>query len=136
MKLLDYLTWIFYGYGIKPEIPLCWSISIILVFGAIYWSKRSLRKFIRTETIKIVPINDGRYEAQIDTTLIEHPITSIDPFLFSLSNFTSGWTTFLYPFTDFKTKGGHTHMAIIERILGSVFISLILAAIIKTYLIK
>jgi uncharacterized protein YjbI with pentapeptide repeats len=136
MKLLDYLAWIFYGYGVKPQIPLGWSIFVVLVFGAIYRFRKSIRKFVRTESIELVQINDGRYEAQIDTTLIEEPITLIDPFLFSLSNFTSGWTTFLYPFTDFKTIGGHTHLAIIERIIGSVFISLILAAIIKTYLIR
>lgn len=136
MKLFDYLAWIFYGYGVKPEIPLGWSISSILLFGAIYWFSKNIRKFIRTETIEVVPVNDGRYEAKIETTLLEETITLIDPFLFSLANFTSGWTTFLYPFTDFKTTGGHTHLAIMERILGSVFISLILAAIIKTYLIR
>ena len=136
MKLLDYLAWIFFGFGVKPEIPLGWSVSIVLVFGTIYWSRKSIRKFIRIETINMVPFKDERYEAQIETTLIEKPITLIDPFLFSLANFTSGWTTFLYPFTDFKTTGGHTHLAIMERILGSAFISLILATIIKTYLIR
>lgn len=136
MKLLDYLAWIFYGFGVKPEIPGAWSILIVLVFGAIFWFRKSIRKFVRTETIELVQIDDGRYEAQINTTLIEEPITLRDPFLFSLSTFTSGWTTFLYPFTDFKTTGGHTHVAIVERILGSVFISLVLAAIIRTYLIR
>jgi uncharacterized protein YjbI with pentapeptide repeats len=136
MKLLDYLAWIFFGFGVKPEMPVGWSVSFVLVFGAIYWFRRSIRKFIRIETIKMVTFKDGRNEAQIETTLIEKPITLIDPFLFSLANFTSGWTTFLYPFTDFKTTGGHTHLAIMERILGSVFISLILAAIIKTYLTR
>lgn len=136
MKILDYLAWIFYGFGVRPEIPIGWSIFIVLAFGMAFLLIKSLRKFIRRETIKMIPSADGYQEAQIETTLIEVPISFIDPFLFSLSNFTSGWTTFLYPFTDFKTTGGHSHMAIVERILGSIFISLILAAIIKTYLIK
>ena len=136
MKILDYLAWIFYGFGVKPEIPVGWSVFIILALGLVFRFVKSLRKFIRRETIKMIPSEDGYLEAQIETTLIEVPLSFIDPFLFSLSNFTSGWTTFLYPFTDFKTTGGHSHLAIMERILGSIFISLILAAIVKTYLIR
>ncbi len=136
MKFIDYLAWIFYGFGVKPEIPLGWSVLIILALGLVFKFVKSLRKFIRKETINMIPSKDGYLEAQIETSLIEVPISFIDPFLFSLSNFTSGWTTFLYPFTDFKATGGHSHLAIMERILGSVFISLILAAIVKTYLIR
>lgn len=136
MMLLDYLAWIFYGFGVRPEIPIGWSIFIVLAFGAAFLLIKSLRKFIRRETIKMIPSEGGYQEAQIETTLIEVPVSFIDPFLFSLSNFTSGWTTFLYPFTDFKTAGGHSHMAIMERILGSIFISLIIAAIIKAYLMR
>jgi hypothetical protein len=109
---------------------------IILAFRIIFGLRKSLRKFIRTETIKTVPSDKGVIEAKIETTLIEKRVSFIDPFLFSLANFTSGWTTFLYPFTDFKTDGGHSHLAIAERILGSIFISLILAAIIRTYLVR
>ncbi|MFB3765714.1 MAG: pentapeptide repeat-containing protein [Methanotrichaceae archaeon] len=136
MKFMDYLAWMFYGFGVKPEIPLGWSVFIILALGLVFMFIKSLRKFTRKETIKMIPSKDGYLEAQIETTLIEVPVSFIDPFLFSLSNFTSGWTTFLYPFTDFKTAGGHSHLAIVERILGSIFISLILAAIVKTYLIR
>jgi uncharacterized protein YjbI with pentapeptide repeats len=136
IKFFDYLALIFYGFGVKPEIPFGWSVFIILAVGAVFWFVKSLRKFVRKETIKMNPSKEGYLEAQIETTLIEVPISFIDPFLFSLSNFTSGWTTFLYPFTDFKTMGGHSRLAIMERILGSIFISLILAAIVKTYLIR
>lgn len=136
MKILDYLSWIFYGFGVKPQIPMIWSVFITILFGSIFSVKKSLRKFVRIESIDLVPSKEGMLEARIQTRLIEKPIQFPDPFLFSLANFTSGWTTFLYPFTDFKTTGGHSNLAIGERILGSVFISLILAAIIRTYLVR
>ena len=59
MKILDYFSWIFYGFGVKPEIPLGWSVFIVLALGLVFRFVKSLRKFIRKETINMIPSEDG-----------------------------------------------------------------------------
>ena len=58
-----------------------------------------------------------------------------DPFLFSLTTFTSGLTPFLYPAIEYEAER-HTRRVIFERLLGSVFLALLITAISKTYLIR
>lgn len=59
----------------------------------------------------------------------------LDPFIFSLTTFTSGLTSFLYPVIEYEAEK-HTRLVIFERLLGSVFLALLITAISKTYLIR
>jgi len=56
-------------------------------------------------------------------------------YLPSLTTFTSGLTTFLYPSIEYRAEK-HKRLVILERLLGSVFLALLITAISKTYLIR
>jgi hypothetical protein len=129
---LDYPELIFYGFGVRPGNPLAWSIFLIVVFGLVFRGGDGFRKLFKEEAL----ISEGNI-MKMDTVYQDCPVTLIDPFLFSLGTFTSGATSFLQPHTEYKVSGGsHTRLAILERVLGSIFIGLLIACISRTYLIR
>lgn len=129
---LDYLEWIFYGFGVKPFRPLGCSILIIVGFGLLFRRWNCLSKFDRL----VIFEKYASDTSEIKTILVEEKNKFIDPFLFSLAIFTFGATSFLYPSKEFIMVKKYESLTIIERLLGSIFITLILAAIAKTYLIR
>ncbi|MFZ2801550.1 MAG: pentapeptide repeat-containing protein [Syntrophorhabdus sp.] len=44
---LDYLSWISCGYGVRPELPLIWSVLLIVFFGIIYWGGDAVQRTIQ-----------------------------------------------------------------------------------------
>jgi uncharacterized protein YjbI with pentapeptide repeats len=40
-KALDYLAWLSCGYGVRPDYTFAWSLSIILLFGIIFYNPSS-----------------------------------------------------------------------------------------------
>ena len=131
-KVTDTLEMLFYGYGVKPHYTLFWIMFSVLSFGTIFWRKKGIRKLIREEKLEENTSN----AVEVTTLLREVPLTFKDPFFFSLATFTSGFASFLQPNIDYKADEKYTRYAIIERILGSVLIALLIAAISKTYLIR
>jgi len=138
-KATDYLEWIFYGYGVKPLRTTGWIFFLILIFGLVFRNVGSIKKYIieeREEILAHEPTEDLKSEAvEIKTVLKREDISFIDPFLFSLTTFTSGFTSFLYPSIEFRAEK-HKRLVILERLLGSVFLALLITAISKTYLIR
>lgn len=132
-RLIDFVEWILYGYGVRPSFPVAWSAIIILAFGLFFRQKRCLRKIITEE--KIEDAGDGSDEVLVQTKLRKAPINSIDPFVFSLFTFTSGFTAFLHPAVEYKLEGC-LRWAIAERLLGPFFLALVITTISKTYLIR
>ena len=132
---LDYLEWIFYGFGVKPSYPFVWSIFSIFFFGILFWKGNGIRKVVRKEIREKEP-TDQAAEMTSRTIYREEQMTLKDPFLFSLITFTSRLTSFVYPSVDFKAEGWHKRLAILEQFLGSLFIGLLIAAITRTYLVR
>lgn len=132
---LDYLEWIFYGFGVKPIYPFAWSVFFVLFFGVLFWGGNGIRKYIRREILDEEP-TDQAMELTSRTTLRVERITLKDPFLFSLITFTSRLTSFIYPSVDFKTDGWYKRLAILEQSIGSLMIALLIATITKTYLVR
>ena len=121
-----------YGYGVKPQYTILWITFLVLLFGTFFWRKKGIRKLVREEKLE-----EGRSNTvEVTTLLREVPLAFKDPFFFSLATFTSGFASFLQPNIEYKTDGKYARYAIIERILGSVLIALLIAAISKTYLIR
>ena len=132
-RLVDFGEWILYGYGVRPSFPIAWSVLIILAFGLFFRQKRSLRKIITEE--KIEDAGDGSDEVLVESKARKAPINSLDPFLFSLFTFTSGFTAFLQPAVEYKLERC-LRWAIAERLLGPFFLALVITTISKTYLIR
>lgn len=129
--LWDYLEWKFYGFGVAPWYPASWSLVIIIIFGSIFSMWISIKKWTFFE------IDDGSDPKVKKLVLKEEELTLIDPYLFSLSQFTSGAASFIHPNTRLRpVVGKSTSLALIEKLLGSLFIALLIAAMSKTYLIR
>ena len=132
-RVIDFGEWLLYGYGVRPSFPIAWSAAIILAFGLFFRQKRCLRKIVTEE--KIEDARDGSEEVLVGTTARKASINSLDPFLFSLFTFTSGFTTFLHPAVEYKLERC-LRWAIAERLLGPFFLALVITTISKTYLIR
>jgi len=132
-RLVDFGEWLLYGYGVRPSFPIAWCIGIILAFGLLFRQKRCLRKIITEE--KIEDAKDGSDEVLVESKARKAPINFLDPFLFSLFTFTSGFTAFLHPAVEYKLERC-LRWAIFERLLGPFFLALVITTISKTYLIR
>jgi uncharacterized protein YjbI with pentapeptide repeats len=130
---VDFMEWLLYGYGVKPPFPIAWSVGTILAFGLFFRQKRCLRKIIVEERIE--DSKEGSDEVQVKTTARKAEIGALDPILFSLFTFTSGFTAFLHPTIEYKLERC-VRWAIFERLLGPFFLALVITAISKTYLIR
>lgn len=132
-RLIDFGEWLLYGYGVRPTFPVAWSVGIILAFGIFFRQKRCLRKIIIEERIE--DSKDKSDEVLVKTTARKAEINALDPILFSLFTFTSGFTSFLHPTIEYKLERC-VRWAIFERLLGPFFMALVITAISKTYLIR
>ena len=132
----DYLEWIFYGFGVKPSYPLLWSILVIIVFGIIYIKSNGIIKLIARDELEKQIAGSNNQNINVKKQYSFGEISLRDPFLFSLSSFTSGLTDFLQPSIEYKVEGILAQLAVIERLLGSSFIALIIAAITRTWMVR
>jgi len=132
-RLVDLGEWLLYGYGVRPSFPIAWCIGIILAFGLLFRQKRCLRKIITEERIE--DARDGSDEVLVESKARKAPINFLDPFLFSLFTFTSGFTAFLQPAVEYKLERC-LRWAIAERLLGPFLLALVITTISKTYLIR
>jgi hypothetical protein len=47
--LIDLGGWMFYGYGTRPDLPIIWSIFLIMIFGLVFWRNALKRTKIATQ---------------------------------------------------------------------------------------
>lgn len=137
MFIAGSLQLIFSGFGVKPIIPLFWSATSVIIFGAIFRSyakKNYFKKFAKEE--EMPPDDRQNVKFEIKTLFNKSPIKFLDPFLFSLMIFTSGLTSFLQPTTEYKLVGKCSRYVLLERIIGSVLILFIITIVTRTYLIR
>ena len=138
-KVTDTVEWALYGYGMKPLRTAGWIVGLVLLFGLVFRNGDSIKKYVRKDEEEIIKDEtaeqDDSEDVELKTTLKRGKINFKDPFLFSLATFTSGLTSFLYPTIEYRAEK-HTRLVIIERLLGSVFLALLIPAITKTWLIR
>ena len=120
-------------FAVRPSFPIAWSAAIILAFGHFFRQKRCLRKIVTEE--KIEDVEDESDEVLVESKARKAPINFLDPFLFSLFTFTSGFTAFLHPAVEYKLERC-LRWAILERLLGPFLLALVITTISKTYLIR
>jgi Pentapeptide repeats (9 copies) len=107
-KFLDFVQWILYGFGLRPDFPILWSIAIILISGFIFYRTKSIQK---------------------SNTSSEY-LTKGEAFIFSAIYFTSGASNIIssQP-TEFSPIGKSRYVAILERLFGWVLFALFLASL-------
>lgn len=64
-KAIDYLAWLSCGYGVRPDYTLAWSLSIVLVFGAIFYLGDGLLQYERPDA-RPEELGEGSEAAEID----------------------------------------------------------------------
>lgn len=102
INLLDNLAMISYGYGVKPLRPLVWSIIIIFLFALIFWLA-DIFKFKESIYFSFNTFVSGAGKLFVETPKLPEISTAEIKFLFDL-----------------------------ERILGLIFISLLVITFTKT----
>jgi hypothetical protein len=133
-SLVDYLDWLFNGYGVRPETPIVWSGKLIIVFAAIF----SLGRTFRKKRNAPCPYISNPYETR-RTEETESFISIARRFpcalLFSLTTFIPGSSYFTDAFTSLEPVGTLGKLVFeFERIIGAFFIGLIIAAITRVYI--
>ncbi|MDD5767957.1 MAG: hypothetical protein PHW55_05115, partial [Methanothrix sp.] len=64
-KAIDYLAWLSYGYGVRPDYTLAWSLSIVLLFGVVFHLGKGLLQYERPDA-KPENLGEGSEVDKID----------------------------------------------------------------------
>jgi hypothetical protein len=109
-KVIDVVAWLSCGYGVKPLYTVIWSVTIIVIFGLVYWLGGGLKKgsFEEAEEFYV------RMSSQKRTSDMEtHPrILFADAIHYSSMMFTSQSPSNMY------SIGVYRHVAMIEGLIG------------------
>ncbi|MCQ8903310.1 MAG: pentapeptide repeat-containing protein [Methanothrix sp.] len=114
-KLIDVISWLSCGYGVRPSYTIFWSMFMIILFGVIYWIGNGIRE-IEWENLSD-EAREGSEEPDPEENESEEPqaerrIPFSDSIFFSAMSFTSQSPASLYP------VGMYKHVSMIEGILG------------------
>ena len=60
-KLIDQLAWLSCGYGVRPSHTMLLSLSLIILFTAIYWGGHALQPSASADPQSIITLNDAFY---------------------------------------------------------------------------
>jgi hypothetical protein len=128
-KHIDWLLWLFYGYGKRPLYPLGWSVGTILFFG-IFWSitGQRMREVISDEYSW--DQNSSEYHKK---SLLDNIDSVLKPFTFSTTIFLSGTKLFVdppkVPEIPRLPESLINSMFALERVLGAFFSILFFLAV-------
>lgn len=123
-KMIDVISWLSCGYGVRPSYTIFWSMFMILLFGLVYWIGNGIRE-IAWENLSDEEMegeqdgNPGAHEdvsESVSERRRERPedrrISFPDSIFFSAMSFTAQSPASLYPVGIYK------HVSMIEGILG------------------
>ncbi|MCX8207772.1 MAG: pentapeptide repeat-containing protein [Methanothrix sp.] len=116
-KMIDVISWLSCGYGVRPSYTIFWSMFMILLFGIIYWIGNGIRE-IAWENLSDDEMEGANTEAQEEDSESAHErsgerrIPFSDSLFFSAMSFTAQSPASLYPVGIYK------HVSMIEGILG------------------
>jgi len=108
-KIIDIISWLSCGYGVRVSYVSFWCLFTIVFFGAVYWAGNGMRRFELSG--REVP-TDGKSTDEDRTSLT-------DAVYFSLAMFTTSQA----PYYNYPT-GYYRHLAMLEGILGWFFLGL------------
>lgn len=110
-KIIDMLSWLSCGYGVRPGYAVFWSLLTILAFGLMFWMGDGIRRSAR-------PLSEP---ARVGS-LPEHA-TLRNSLFFSTMIFLSQGPI------DFLPVGRHRYYVILEGILGWLLLALFLVTL-------
>lgn len=124
LKLIDWMSEILYGYGVRPMNPLFISCILILLFGSFWWSYG----------VGGIEVDDGRGTSKRNK--LEKILDVLEPFIFSSTLFLSGPKFLLNPPDLPKNMDKHRsltrRMFYLEQFLGAIFLVLFIIALGRT----
>jgi hypothetical protein len=129
-----------YGFGVKPDRPLYWSVGIVLFF-ALIWFYFGFSKTELFETISSIP-GEEVLSTEVDEYCPhcsgrKHLISTENPLIFSIGVFLSGTKFFIDPpaipeSMKLLSPGSAKTVFMIERALGAILSVLFFFALSKT----
>lgn len=135
-KLLDYIQLYLYGFGLRPELPIIWSMVIILISSAFFYITNGIQKSNTESTLKVIYVKGyTRPKIHLKNKLKnmlrqERTISLFEAVLFSSIYFTSGGINIITSKPeDFIPIGNSRYVAVIDRLLGWVFFALFISSI-------
>ncbi|MCX6673169.1 MAG: pentapeptide repeat-containing protein [Methanothrix sp.] len=122
---VDYALMLFYGYGVKPDRPVIWSLIFMTIFAALFWWRQG-----------ILPLREGEPEEGANR------FSLLEAAAFSAMTFLSGGKLVFDP-PEYRIASGKAWrdvqiskaLYILERLLGMVLIIMFAIAVGKTIII-
>ena len=126
MWSLDFLAWASYGYGLKPQWPLYWSISLILLGGLFFFSTRSV-----VRSGQCPGPSENKSPAASDKGEETPGSVSIwESLLLSATYFTSGASSIISAtHTEIVPVGRGRYVVVLLRLLGWIFFVIFLSSL-------
>jgi len=124
-KAIDYLAWLSCGYGVRPDYTLAWSLSIVLVFGAIFYLGKGLLQYERPD---VAPAEDGDVLESEFQELANLPSIPERPSLGEAMYFSSLVFIAQAP-ADYLALGRYKYLVIVEGVMGWLMLALFLVAL-------
>ncbi|MCX6677474.1 MAG: pentapeptide repeat-containing protein [Methanothrix sp.] len=122
---VDYALMLFYGYGVKPDRPVLWSLLFMAFFAALFWWRQG-----------ILPVREGEPAEEANRFRL------LEAIAFSAMTFLSGGKLVFDP-PEYKIAPGRPWrdvqiskaLFILERLLGMVLIIMFAIAVGKTIIL-
>ena len=122
---VDYALMLFYGYGVKPDRPVLWSIVFMAFFAALFWWRQG-----------ILPVREGEPAEEANR------FSLLEAAAFSAMTFLSGGKLVFDP-PEYRIASGRPWrdvqiskaLFILERLLGMVLIIMFAIAVGKTIIL-
>ena len=122
---VDYALMLFYGYGVKPDRPVLWSLIFMAFFAALFWWRQG-----------ILPVREGEPEEEANC------FSLLEAVAFSAMTFLSGGKLVFDP-PEYRIASGRPWrdvqiskaLFILERLLGMVLIIMFAIAVGKTIIL-
>jgi uncharacterized protein YjbI with pentapeptide repeats len=141
-KVIDYLAWLSCGYGVRPDYTVAWSLSTILVFGAVFYLGRGLLQYERPDAKELVTGLESvetdiqaRIKADSSSSEGDHlqefgniPQLPEYPSLGEAMYFSSLVFIAQAP-ADYLALGRYKYLVIVEGVLGWLMLALFLVAL-------
>ena len=125
---LDFLAWASYGYGLKPQRPLYWSISIILLGGLFFFSTRSVVRSSQCPG----PSENKSLAASDKGEETPGSVSIWESLLLSATYFTSGASSIISAaHTEIVPVGRGRYVVVLLRLLGWIFFVIFLSSLTK-----
>ncbi|HWQ19747.1 MAG TPA: pentapeptide repeat-containing protein [Methanotrichaceae archaeon] len=108
-KVVDIISWLSCGYGVRVSYVIFWCLVTIIIFGNIFWAGNGMRRF---EHLGLeVPSADDEVQTK--------RVSLVDAVYFSVAMFTTSQAP-----VNYYPVGLYRHLAMIEGILGWFFLGL------------